>query len=139
MIGVALTLSEKDMNMRWEGGVHSCIDHQQDEMRRGRGETVWGGWSTDGKMELTRDDDRFFSKHTQMAFHTDWSLISSLPRMLGGQWRVGDTVLDGGHDGMRLHHRQESPRPRVTDAAVVQAGLSDGGNIKDGVSVKQKN
>jgi hypothetical protein len=31
--------------------------------------------------------------------------------MPGGQRRVQHTVLDGGHDGVRLHHRQESPRP----------------------------
>ncbi len=46
--------------------------------------------------------------------------------MLGGQRRVRHTLLDGDHDGVRLHHRQESPRPRVADAAVAQAGLSDG-------------
>ena len=50
--------------------------------------------------------------------------------MLGGQRRVRHTVLDGGHDGVRLHHRQDSPRPRVADAAVVQAGPSDGERSK---------
>ncbi len=114
------------MNARWEGGVHSCINHQQDAMRRGRGETVRKGWSKDGKMELTRDDERCFSTHAVMASFTDWSLMPSFHLMLGSQRRVRHTVLDGGHDGVRLHHRQESPRPRVADAAFGQAGLSDG-------------
>ena len=49
------------------------------------GRSVRTGWSTDGKMELTRDDDRFFSKHAVMASFTDWSLMPSFSRMLGGQ------------------------------------------------------
>ena len=88
MIGVALTSYEVDMNTRWEGGVHSCIDHQQDDMRRERGETVRKGWSTDGKMELTRDDDRFFSTHAVMASFTDLSLMPPLSSMLNGQRQV---------------------------------------------------
>jgi hypothetical protein len=91
----------------------------------GRGEIVRKGWSTDGKMELTRDDNRFFSKHAVMASFTDLSLMPSLKLMLGGQRRVRHTVLDGGHDGVRLHHRQESPRPHVADAASEKAELSE--------------
>ena len=50
--------------------------------------------------------------------------------MLGGQRRVRHTVLDGGQDGVRLHHRQESPRPNVADATAAQAGVSDGERSK---------
>jgi hypothetical protein len=74
-------------------------------------------------MELTRDDELFFFTHALMASSTDWSSMPSLPLMLGGQRRVRHTVLDGGHDGVRLHHRQESPRPRVANTAVEKAGL----------------
>ncbi len=35
-------------------------------------------------------------------------------------------VLDGGQDEVRLHYRQESPRPSVADAAAKEAGLSEG-------------
>jgi hypothetical protein len=31
VFGEALTKDELDMNTRWEGGVHSCIDQTQDE------------------------------------------------------------------------------------------------------------
>ncbi len=49
-----------------------------------------------------------------------------------------ETILDRGHDGVRLHHRQDSRRPRVADATVLKAGLSDGGKVKDGVIETKK-
>jgi hypothetical protein len=48
-------------------------------------------------MELTRDDDRFFSTHAVMASFTDWSSMPSLSSMLGGQRRVRHKILDEGH------------------------------------------
>jgi hypothetical protein len=104
--------------------------HRSLTMKRGRGETVRKGWSTDEKMELTRDDDRFFSACALMASFTDWSLMPMLPPMLGGQRRVRHTILDGGHDGVRLQHRQESPRTHIADSAVVKAGNLDGKKSK---------
>ncbi len=76
-------------------------------------------------LQLTRDDDRLFSTHPSMASTTDRSLMPLFSQMLGGQRRKRNT-LDGGHDGVRLYHRQESPRARVSDAAVLKTGLSDG-------------
>ncbi len=49
--------------------------------------------------------------------------------MLGGQQWVQHTVHDGGHDGVRLHHRQESPRPRVADAAKAQMEKEKRGSV----------
>jgi hypothetical protein len=81
VIGVALKKMEADMNTRWKGGVHSCIDQTVVKMLEMA--YVKAVQIRRGKMKPTRDDDRFLFKHTKMASNT--TSVASLPSMLGSQ------------------------------------------------------